>query len=92
MGEDDRYQSQHSPSLFSASIYDFHLIKMDNSIFRAKITCMKTIPPLTWICFCLLALTASSCIPIAAGAAAGYVARDQGYEVQSPVEKKSTKR
>lgn len=27
----------------------------------------------------------SSCLPLAAGAAAGYVARDQGYHVQSPV-------
>lgn len=27
----------------------------------------------------------SSCLPLAAGAAAGYVARDQGYRVQSPV-------
>lgn len=29
----------------------------------------------------------SSCLPLAAGAAAGYVARDQGYKVQSPVTK-----
>ena len=28
-----------------------------------------------------------SCIPLAAGAAAGYVARDQGYKVQSPLKK-----
>jgi len=29
----------------------------------------------------------SSCLPLAAGAAAGYVARDNGYRVQSPVSK-----
>jgi hypothetical protein len=29
----------------------------------------------------------SSCLPLAAGAAAGYVARDQGYTVQSPLTK-----
>jgi hypothetical protein len=27
----------------------------------------------------------SSCLPLAAGAAAGYIARDQGYQVQSPI-------
>jgi hypothetical protein len=30
----------------------------------------------------------SSCVPLAVGAAAGYVARDNGYEVQSPIKKK----
>jgi hypothetical protein len=29
----------------------------------------------------------SSCIPLAAGAAAGYVAHKEGYRVQSPVTK-----
>jgi hypothetical protein len=29
----------------------------------------------------------SSCLPLAAGAAAGYVAHDQGYRVQSPITK-----
>jgi hypothetical protein len=29
----------------------------------------------------------SSCLPLAAGAAAGYVAHDQGYRVQSPIKK-----
>ena len=28
-----------------------------------------------------------SCLPLAAGAAAGYVAHDQGYRVQSPIKK-----
>ncbi len=27
----------------------------------------------------------SSCLPLAAGAAAGYVAHDQGYRVQNPI-------
>lgn len=31
------------------------------------------------------AVSISSCLPLAAGAAAGYVARDQGYRVQSPL-------
>ena len=29
----------------------------------------------------------SSCVPLAVGAAAGYVAHDQGYRVQSPLKK-----
>ena len=36
----------------------------------------------------LLSLISSSCVPLAVGAAAGYVARDNGYEVQSPIKKK----
>jgi hypothetical protein len=28
-----------------------------------------------------------SCLPLAAGAAAGYIARDEGYRVQSPIKK-----
>lgn len=35
-----------------------------------------------------LSLISSSCVPLAVGAAAGYVARDNGYEVQSPIKKK----
>lgn len=33
------------------------------------------------------ALTLNSCIPLAAGAAAGYVAHKEGYRMQSPVKK-----
>ena len=29
----------------------------------------------------------NSCLPLAAGAAAGYIAHDQGYRVQSPLKK-----
>ncbi|MBN8458623.1 MAG: hypothetical protein J0M04_12375 [Verrucomicrobia bacterium] len=29
----------------------------------------------------------SSCLPLAAGAAAGYVAHKEGYRVQSPIKK-----
>jgi hypothetical protein len=36
----------------------------------------------------LFALITSSCVPLAVGAAAGYVARDNGYEVQAPIKKK----
>jgi len=32
----------------------------------------------------------SSCLPLAAGAAAGYVAHKEGYRVQSPVTKAKT--
>jgi len=32
-------------------------------------------------------LSLSSCVPLAVGAAAGYVARDNGYEVQAPLKK-----
>lgn len=33
------------------------------------------------------ASTLSSCLPLAAGAAAGYIAHDEGYRVQSPIKK-----
>ena len=32
-------------------------------------------------------LGASSCIPLAAGATAGYIAHDEGYRVSNPVHK-----
>jgi hypothetical protein len=32
-----------------------------------------------------LAGVLSSCVPLAAGAAGGYLLRDEGYEVQSPI-------
>lgn len=32
-----------------------------------------------------VAVLLSSCVPLAAGAAGGYMLRDEGYEVQSPV-------
>jgi hypothetical protein len=35
--------------------------------------------------FAILGL--SSCLPLAAGAAAGYVAHKEGYRVQSPIKK-----
>ncbi|MBC8126866.1 MAG: hypothetical protein H8M99_06950 [Gloeobacteraceae cyanobacterium ES-bin-144] len=31
--------------------------------------------------------TMTSCIPLAVGAAAGYVAHDEGYRVQNPIKK-----
>jgi hypothetical protein len=34
-----------------------------------------------------IAFLISSCIPLAVGAAAGYVAHDEGYRAQSPVRK-----
>ncbi len=36
-------------------------------------------------CICLLGM--SSCLPLAAGAAAGYIAHDEGYRVRNPVTK-----
>lgn len=37
----------------------------------------------------LIAVTASftSCVPLAVGAAAGYVAHDEGYRVENPIKK-----
>jgi hypothetical protein len=32
-----------------------------------------------------VAMGLNSCLPLAAGAAAGYVAHDQGYRVQAPL-------
>ncbi|MDP0490439.1 MAG: hypothetical protein Q7Q71_05270 [Verrucomicrobiota bacterium JB023] len=42
---------------------------------------------LTLASLLLLAGLSTSCVPLAAGAAGGYMLRDEGYEVQSPVEK-----
>ncbi len=45
---------------------------------------------LSSITFLLIAVgvsSLSSCIPLALGAAAGYVAHDEGYRVQSPLKK-----
>lgn len=37
---------------------------------------------------CALAiLGTSSCLPLAAGAAAGYIAHDEGYRVTNPIKK-----
>ena len=39
---------------------------------------------------CVLAAavcTLTSCVPLAVGAAAGYVAHEEGYRVQSPIKK-----
>jgi hypothetical protein len=35
----------------------------------------------------IFAATLSSCVPLAVGATAGYVAHDQGYRLQSPIKK-----
>lgn len=35
----------------------------------------------------LTAALVSSCVPLAVGAAAGYVAHDEGYRVQNPIKK-----
>lgn len=35
----------------------------------------------------LTILGASSCLPLAAGAAAGYIAHDEGYRVTNPIRK-----
>jgi hypothetical protein len=40
---------------------------------------------LLWIAVAVCTL--SSCVPLAVGAAAGYVAHDQGYRVRSPIKK-----
>jgi hypothetical protein len=37
------------------------------------------------LCLTCMASVLSSCLPLAAGAAAGYVARDQGVRVRSPI-------
>ena len=41
-------------------------------------------------CIAVAAVSLSSCVPLAVGAAAGYVARDNGYEVQAPLKKKDS--
>ena len=35
----------------------------------------------------VFAISSTSCVPLAVGAAAGYVAHDEGYRVQSPIKK-----
>lgn len=34
------------------------------------------------------ACLSASCVPLAVGAAAGYVAHDEGYRVQNPIKKR----
>ena len=41
------------------------------------------------LCLAGASVMLSSCVPLAVGAAAGYVARDNGYEVQAPIKKKA---
>ena len=52
---------------------------------------MKTKPKHSPILFPLLALLAlvglSSCVPLAVGAAGGYMLKEEGYDVRSPVTK-----
>ncbi len=57
----------------------------DMSFRQLRVHFMK----ITFFALLIAALVGSlsSCIPLAAGAAAGYVARDQGYKVQSPIKK-----
>ena len=44
--------------------------------------------PILSLALVAIAVTSlSSCLPLAAGAAAGYIARDEGYRVQSPIKK-----
>jgi hypothetical protein len=40
---------------------------------------------LLWLAAGITVIGLSSCIPLAAGAAAGYIAHDEGYRLQSPV-------
>lgn len=37
----------------------------------------------------LLAISVSSCVPLAIGAAGGYVLNDQGYKLQAPLTKQA---
>ena len=47
-----------------------------------------TIRRIAYFSLTALALMAiSSCLPLAAGAAAGYVAHDEGYRLRNPVKK-----
>jgi hypothetical protein len=48
---------------------------------------MSQLPNLSVLMLASVVLSLSSCVPLAVGAAAGYVARDNGYEVQSPLKK-----
>ena len=56
-----------------------------NDIFRpSPIMKIKT---LTFLLLALGVFASASCIPLAVGAAAGYVAHDEGYRVQNPIKK-----
>lgn len=48
---------------------------------------MSQLPKLSILMLASVVLSLSSCVPLAVGAAAGYVARDNGYEVQPPLKK-----
>ena len=46
------------------------------------------LPKLTLIALAaIVTLGFSSCLPLAAGAAAGYIAHDEGYRVTNPIKK-----
>ncbi len=52
--------------------HHFHLMKKSSIILLSLAFAVSTL---------------SSCLPLAAGAAAGYVAHKEGYRVQSPIKK-----
>jgi hypothetical protein len=47
----------------------------------------KYIKPILLLSAFVAAMTLSSCIPLAAGAAGGYMLKDEGYKVRSPIKK-----
>ena len=48
----------------------------------------KQIRNIVWFASAAIAILGmSSCVPLAAGAAAGYVAHDEGYRVTNPIKK-----
>lgn len=50
----------------------------------------KKVHVLLFILTAVFITLSSSCVPLIAGAAGGYIMRDKGYEVQSPVKKEDS--
>ena len=59
---------------------------MQGKFQRSEMNSMK-INTLALILVAISLSSISSCVPLAVGAAAGYVAHDEGYRVQSPITK-----
>ena len=56
-------------------------------VFRGIVKNVMKISILTLLIATVVTSSLSSCLPLVAGAAAGYVAHDQGYRVRNPFTK-----
>ena len=62
-------------------------LKLANRGFHTPTNQSKMKNSIMLLIAAVAASSLSSCLPLAAGAAAGYVAHEEGYRVQSPIKK-----